>query len=181
VVAHFHYVLSMGVVFGLFGGFYYWVGKITGRRYPEMLGQIHFWLMFVSVNITFFPMHFLGLAGMPRRVPDYPDAYAGWNLVASFGSSMSGVASILFFYILYRTLTGDESAEERNTWNFEDPSERALRSSVVTLNKPFYTNSWFAHPSQQNWFCLDQNVQLQIRPNKSISLLNRYIQRNSIL
>ena len=132
VVAHFHYVLSMGVVFGLFGGFYYWVGKITGRRYPEFLGQVHFWMMFVSVNITFFPMHFLGLAGMPRRIPDYPDAYAKWNRWASFGSSMSGVASVLFFYILYVTLTGTESVEERNTWDFEDENERALRSALFS-------------------------------------------------
>jgi heme/copper-type cytochrome/quinol oxidase subunit 1 len=138
VVAHFHYVLSMGVVFGLFGGFYYWVGKITGRRYPEILGQIHFWRMFISVNITFFPMHFLGLAGMPRRIPDYPDAYAGWNLVASFGSSMSGVASVLFFYILYVTLTGDEAVEERNMWDFEDANERALRSVVTNVDAPYF-------------------------------------------
>merc|ERR1711959_348623 len=131
VVAHFHYVLSMGVVFGLFGGFYYWIGKITGRRYPELLGQIHFWMMFVSVNITFFPMHFLGLAGMPRRIPDFPDAYAKWNRWASFGSSMSGVASVLFFYIMYVTLTGPDSVEERNPWDFEDANERALRSAIV--------------------------------------------------
>lgn len=105
VVAHFHYVLSIGAVFGMFAGFYYWIGKITGLRYPEALGQIHFWLTFVGVNLTFFPIHFLGLAGMPRRIPDYPDAYAGWNSLASYGSILSAVASVFFFYVVYITLT----------------------------------------------------------------------------
>jgi heme/copper-type cytochrome/quinol oxidase subunit 1 len=106
VVAHFHYVLSMGAVFGMFAGWYYWINKITGLYYPEILGQIHFWMFFLGVNLTFFPMHFLGLAGMPRRIPDYPDAYSGWNALSSLGSLVSIVSSLLFFYIVYLTLTG---------------------------------------------------------------------------
>ena len=115
VVAHFHYVLSMGAVFALFAGFYFWIGKITGLQYPETLGQIHFWIFFLGVNITFFPMHFLGLAGMPRRIPDYPDAFAGWNAVASYGSYLSVLATAFFFYVVYRTLTGNEKCP-RNPW-----------------------------------------------------------------
>jgi heme/copper-type cytochrome/quinol oxidase subunit 1 len=105
VVAHFHYVLSMGAVFAIFGGFYYWIGKVTGLVYPETLGQVHFWTTFVGVNLTFFPMHFLGLAGMPRRIPDYPDAYEGWNALATYGSYMTVFSSLFFYYIIYITLT----------------------------------------------------------------------------
>ena len=105
VVAHFHYVLSMGAVFGLFAGWYYWIEKMTGRAYPALLGKIHFWIFFLGVNLTFFPMHFLGLAGMPRRIPDYPDAYEGWNYMASFGSYISAISAVLFFYILWLTFS----------------------------------------------------------------------------
>jgi len=111
VVAHFHYVLSMGAVFAIFAGFYYWIGKITGLQYPEKLAKIHFWMFFTGVNLTFFPMHFLGLAGMPRRIPDYPDAFAGWNQVASLGSYISAFSALLFFYIVYETLTSDNKVE----------------------------------------------------------------------
>jgi cytochrome c oxidase subunit I len=115
VVAHFHYVLSMGALFGIFAGFYYWIGKMSGRQYPEGLGKLHFWITFVGVNLTFFPMHFLGAAGMPRRIPDYPEAFAGWNLVSSIGSYITGVATLLFPYIVFRTLRSGVRVAE-NPW-----------------------------------------------------------------
>jgi cytochrome c oxidase subunit 1 len=116
VVAHFHYVLSLGAMFTIFAGFYYWIGKMSGYQYPEKLGQWHFWLTFIGVNLTFFPMHFLGLAGMPRRIPDYPDAFAPWNMVASLGSYISAIAVILFFYILYRIFIARDEKCSDNPW-----------------------------------------------------------------
>ena len=101
VVAHFHYVLSMGAVFSVFGGLYYWFERITGLMYSEILAQIHFWMFFVGVNLTFFPMHWLGVAGMPRRIPDYPDAFYTFNSIASWGSYISALSFILFFFILF--------------------------------------------------------------------------------
>jgi len=113
VVAHFHYVLSMGAVFALFAGMYFWINKITGARYIEELGVLHFWLTFIGVNLTFFPMHFLGLAGMPRRIPDYPDVYIFWNSVSSFGSYLSITGLVVFIYMLYRVFS-DKSAIDQN-------------------------------------------------------------------
>lgn len=101
VVAHFHYVLSMGAVFAIFAGFYYWFGKISGYCYNEIYGKIHFWLMFIGVNLTFFPQHFLGLAGLPRRYSDFHDSFSGWNQISSVGSVISIVGVIWFLYIVY--------------------------------------------------------------------------------
>jgi len=115
VVAHFHYVLSMGAVFGLFAGFYYWAPKIVGKKYNELLGQIHFWVLFIGVNITFFPQHFLGLAGMPRRIPDYPDAYAEWNYISSVGSFISVIATVIFGYVIYDMYVNGEEVNS-NPW-----------------------------------------------------------------
>jgi cytochrome c oxidase subunit 1 len=108
VVAHFHYVLSLGAVFAIFAGFYYWIPKMSGRPYPEGLAKLQFWTMFIGVNLTFFPMHFLGLAGMPRRIPDYPDVFAGWNYVASIGSYISAASVLIFLVVVLRTFTTKE-------------------------------------------------------------------------
>jgi len=104
VIAHFHYVLSLGSVFGIFCGFYYWIGKMSGRQYPEFWGKVHFWLAFVGANLTFFPQHFLGAQGMPRRYPDYPDAFWGWNFVSSIGAYIGAVSFLVFLYVIWRTL-----------------------------------------------------------------------------
>jgi cytochrome c oxidase subunit 1 len=107
VVAHFHYVLSLGAVFIMFAAWYYWIGKMSGRQYPEFLGKLHFWMTFIGVNLTFFPQHFLGLAGMPRRIPDYPDAYAYWNHISSIGAYISFGSAVLFVFIaLYTVIAG---------------------------------------------------------------------------
>ncbi|NDC57011.1 MAG: cytochrome c oxidase subunit I, partial [Alphaproteobacteria bacterium] len=123
VVAHFHYVLSLGAVFAIFAGFYYWIGKMSGRQYPEWLGQIHFWTTFIGVNLTFFPMHFLGLQGMPRRIPDYPDAFAGWNEIASIGAYISGGSTLLFVGLAIYTLVAGRKVAEANYWKHGETLE----------------------------------------------------------
>ncbi|AFK54651.1 cytochrome c oxidase, subunit I [Tistrella mobilis KA081020-065] len=134
VVAHFHYVLSLGALFAIFAGFYYWIGKMSGRQYPETLGKIHFWLTFIGVNLTFFPMHFLGLAGMPRRIPDYPDVYAGWNHVASMGAYISGFAALFFIFVVFRTLTAGQKCAD-NPWG----EGATTLEWTVTSPPPFHT------------------------------------------
>lgn len=104
VVAHFHYTMSLGALFAAFAGFYYWIGKMSGHQYPETLGKIHFWLTFIGVNLTFFPQHFLGIAGMPRRIPEYPEAFSGWNQISSVGAMISMFAALFFVYIVIYTL-----------------------------------------------------------------------------
>lgn len=103
VVGHFHYVLSLGAVYSMFAAFYYWVGKMTGYQYNEYLGRVHFWIFTLGINFVFFPMHFLGLNGMPRRIPDYPDAYGTWNSVGTFGSILTAFSLVLWLMVLNST------------------------------------------------------------------------------
>lgn len=115
VVAHFHYTMSLGAVFAIFAGFYYWIGKMSGRQYPEWMGKIHFWLLFIGANLTFFPQHFLGLSGMPRRIPDYPDVYAGWNYISSIGSYIGAASAVWFLLLVWVTLKSGKKCES-NPW-----------------------------------------------------------------
>jgi cytochrome c oxidase subunit I len=115
VVAHFHYTMSLGAVFSIFAGFYYWFPKMSGYMYNEKLGNLHFWLLFVGVNMVFFPQHFLGLAGMPRRYIDYPDAYSLWNYWSSIGAYLSGVGTLVFLYTVYEAFAKKRLAGD-NPW-----------------------------------------------------------------
>jgi cytochrome c oxidase subunit 1 len=119
VIAHFHYVLSLGAVYGLFAAFYYWFSKMTGYEYSESLAKLHFWVTFIGVNLTFFPMHFLGLAGMPRRYVDYPDAFAGWNMVASIGSYIGALGAIIFLVVIIEAFVKKRKAD-KNPWGSTD-------------------------------------------------------------
>ena len=138
VVAHFHYVLSMGAVFALFSAWYFWIPKILGLDYNRMLGKVHFWIFFIGVNVTFFPQHFLGLQGMPRRISDYPDAFAGWNLISSFGSIISVIATWLFLYIVYVQLV-EGKATSRYPWLTPQFYSDSLQ---VLLNRSYNSLEW---------------------------------------
>ena len=116
VVGHFHYTMSMGALFSIYAGFYYWFSKMSGRQYNERLGQFHFWLTFVGVNLTFFPMHFSGLAGMPRRIPDYPDAFAGWNMVSSLGAYISVFAAAFFVFVIAHAFFAGKRVRAPSPW-----------------------------------------------------------------
>jgi len=115
VVAHFHYVMSLGALFGIFAAWYYWFPKMTGYLYSEFIGKLHFWVSFIGVNLLFFPQHFLGLAGMPRRYVDYPDAYAGWNYVSSIGSYISAFAVFIFLFGVIQAFAAKRKAAD-NPW-----------------------------------------------------------------
>lgn len=142
VVAHFHYVLSLGAVFGIFCATYLWLPKITGRPVCEFTGRLHFIMMFIGANMIFLPQHFLGLSGMPRRIPDYPDAYYGWNLISSLGSIISVFATIVFGVALYRSFTA-EPTDTYNTW-----ASVSFWTDASTLNAPA-----LAYSESQEWLC----------------------------
>ncbi len=151
VVAHFHYVMSLGAVFALFAGIYYWIGKMSGRQYPEWAGKLHFWTMFVGSNLTFFPQHFLGRQGMPRRYIDYPEAFAVWNYISSIGAFISFASFLFFLGVIYYTLTRGARVTQNNYWNeHADTLEWTLPSpppehTFETLPKPSDWDRRHAH------------------------------------
>jgi len=159
VVAHFHYVLSLGAVFALYSAWYFWIPKILGLDYNILLGKVHFWILFIGVNVTFFPQHFLGLQGMPRRISDYPDAFAGWNFISSFGSIISVIATWLFLYILYIQLV-EGKATSRYPWlipEFCSDIFQVLRKRVYTslewaLTSPPKPHAFVSLPLQSSFF-----------------------------
>jgi cytochrome c oxidase subunit 1 len=115
VIGHFHYVMAVAAIFAIFGAWYYWFPKMTGYMYSQRIANLHFWIMFIGVNMIFFPMHFLGLAGMPRRTIDYPDAFAGWNEIASYGSFISGFAVLIFIFGVFEAFARKRVASA-NPW-----------------------------------------------------------------
>jgi cytochrome c oxidase subunit 1 len=129
VVAHFHYVLSLGAVFAIFAGWYYWFPKMSGYMYSEFMGKLHFWVTFVGVNLIFFPQHFLGLQGMPRRYVDYPDAFATWNFVSSIGSYIAAVGVVIF-------LSGIVVAFQRKQRVGDNPWGEGATTLEWTLSSP---------------------------------------------
>ena len=145
VVAHFHYTMSMGAAFTIFAGIYYYIGKMSGRQYPEFWGKVHFWTFFIGVNLTFFPQHFLGRQGMPRRYIDYPEAFAFWNEISSYGAFLSFASFVLFFGIMAYTLLWGRKITENNYWNeYADTLE-------WTLPCPPPEHTFETLPKQEDW------------------------------
>ncbi len=136
VVAHFHYVMAIAAIFAMFGAWYYWIGKMIGRQYDETLAKVQFWIFFIGVNVLFFPQHFLGLAGMPRRIPDYPDVYAGWNMVSSIGAAITAVGTLMFYYIVWHTYRSGKIVTAANPWG---EGATTLEWTVPTP-APFHTH-----------------------------------------
>jgi cytochrome c oxidase subunit 1 len=109
-------VLSLGAVFAIFAGWYYWFPKMSGYMYNETIAKVHFWLTFIGANVLFFPQHFLGLAGMPRRYVDYPDAFADWNRISSYGSYMTAVATLIFLFGMFHAYFIMRKKAADNPW-----------------------------------------------------------------
>lgn len=135
VVAHFHYVLVPGAIFSIMAAAYYWLPKWTGNMYDEKLGKIHFWVSTVFVNLLFFPMHFVGLAGMPRRIPDYNLQFADWNMVASIGAFGFGFAQLIFVWVVFKCVKGGEKATDQ-VWEGAEGLEWTVASPA-----PYHTFS----------------------------------------
>jgi len=133
VVAYFHYVLVPGALFGIIAGVYYWLPKWTGHYYNESLGKFHFWMSFIGVNVTFFPMHFIGLAGMPRRIPDYALQFADFNAIATVGAFIFGFSQLIFLYLLIKTIRGGEKATDQ-VWEGAEGLEWTIPSPA-----PYHT------------------------------------------
>ncbi|WP_299040912.1 cytochrome c oxidase subunit I [uncultured Tateyamaria sp.] len=145
VVAHFHYVMSLGAVFAIFAGVYFYFPKMTGRMYPEWAGKLHFWTMFIGANITFFPQHFLGRQGMPRRYIDYPEQFAYWNQWSSWGAFLSFASFLFFFGIMAYSLRRGAIVTENNPWNeYADTLE-------WTLPSPPPEHTFEILPKQEDW------------------------------
>ncbi|MEO1909986.1 MAG: cytochrome c oxidase subunit I [Paracoccus sp. (in: a-proteobacteria)] len=150
VVAHFHYVMSLGAVFAIFAGIYYWVGKMSGRQYPEWAGKLHFWMMFIGANLTFFPQHFLGRQGMPRRYIDYPVEFAYWNNISSLGAYLSFASFLFFFGVMAYTLFAGKRVTQNNYWNeYADTLEWTLSSPPPehTFEQLPKREDWDRHPA----------------------------------
>ncbi len=145
VVAHFHYVMSLGAVFCIFAGIYYWIGKMSGRQYPEWAGKLHFWTFFVGANLTFFPQHFLGRQGMPRRYIDYPEAFALWNEVSSWGAFLSFGSFVFFIGVVFWTLFAGRRVTEDNYWG---PSADTLE---WTVSSPPPEHTFETLPTPDMW------------------------------
>ena len=145
VVAHFHYVMSVGAVFALLAGVYYWIGKMSGRQYPEWAGKLHFWLFFIGANLTFFPQHFLGRQGMPRRYIDYPEAFAFWNHLSSWGAFLSFASLILFIGIMAYTLFAGKRETRANYWN------ESADTLEWTLPTPVPEHTFETLPKPSDW------------------------------
>ena len=141
VVAHFHYVLVPGSIFSIMAAVYYWIPKWTGNMYDERMGRLHFWLSFVGVNVTFFPQHWIGLAGMPRRYPDYALEFAVWNMVSTAGAFLFGASQILFLFIVLKTVMGGKKATPQVwegarglEWSVESPAPYHTFSTPPKVN-----------------------------------------------
>tara|TARA_R110002096_G_scaffold2933_11_gene15016 strand:+ start:1500 stop:3170 length:1671 start_codon:yes stop_codon:yes gene_type:complete len=145
VVAHFHYVMSLGAVFCIFAGIYYWFGKMSGRQYPEWAGKVHFWMMFIGANVTFFPQHFLGRQGMPRRYIDYPEQFAFWNEISSYGAFLSFASFIFFIGVMFYSLKWGKKITEPAYWG------KHADTLEWTLPNPPPEHTFEILPKQSDW------------------------------